>query len=223
MKATYHTHNGRITFEVEAESVKPIFVALSQIQEVFDCEHECGMCHSTDLRFQARKVDDFDFYELACNKCRARFSFGQAKKGGALFPKRRDEDGNKLEHGGWSRWEPQGTSAPVPAEPPNGMKRASVPQVINDRISDGTPEGLQPSFDRLGVLFNKPAPTRIGSALDLIRDEMNDLAGNAGTSEFDRIYRAFEAGRPDKTIALTWKALLKDLMTALDAMHLGVR
>lgn len=110
MKAHYKTTNGRLTFEMQAENPKDLFRQISEVQEVFDSEPTCGCCGSTDLRFLARKVDDYDFYELACQAqgCRARFAFGQAKKGGALFPKRKDEDGNWLPNRGWSKYEPKG-------------------------------------------------------------------------------------------------------------------
>ncbi len=107
MKANYKTANGRLMFEVTGETAKALFREIAQIQEVFDAEKSCGCCNGTDLRFLSRQVDDFDFYELACGnqECRARFSFGQAKKGGALFPKRKDEDGSYLPNRGWSKYE----------------------------------------------------------------------------------------------------------------------
>ncbi len=220
MKAHYRVSSGRITFEVEGENPKVLFRELAAIQEVFDAETQCGVCHGTAIRLQARKVDDFDFYELLCmnQECRARFQFGQAKKGGGLFPKRKDEDGHWLPNGGWSRYEPQGTAEPVKptvAPPKPGPRSVAAPP-------GPTPEGLQPSFDRLGVLFNVAAPTRIGSALDLIRDQMNDAAGNAGTNQFDQIYRKFEAEAGAKQDAGKLKALLRDLMGALDKLKLEV-
>lgn len=208
MKAKYNTANGRLSFEIEGETVKALFSHVSSIQEVFDAEKVCGMCNSEDIRYLARKVDDFDFYELACQKCRARFAFGQAKKGGALFPKRRDDDGNPLPHGGWSRYENQSTA---PAVPPQG-KPVSFPQSV------ATPDGLQPSFDRIGDLFGKPSPTRIGPALDMIREQMHHVAGKAGTDQFDAIYRRFESGSSGRSDVSTIKTLLRDLMQSHDKL-----
>ncbi len=113
MKAHYKTANGRITFEVQGEAVKDVFRQIALIQEVFDVESACGLCQSKDIRCQARQVDDYDFYELVCNACHARFSFGQAKKGGGLFPKRKDEAGKWLPNHGWSKYEPKTASAPA--------------------------------------------------------------------------------------------------------------
>jgi hypothetical protein len=109
MKAHYRTANGRLTFEVQGETVKNVFREISLVQEVFDAESECGCCKGKDIRFQSRQVDDYDFYELSCGnvECRARFAFGQAKKGGGLFPKRKDEDGKWLPNHGWSKYEPK--------------------------------------------------------------------------------------------------------------------
>ena len=114
MKAHYRTANGRITFEVQAETVKALFKEIAGIQEVFDADTDCGCCKSSAIHFQARQVDNYDFYELVCLDCRARFQFGQAKKGGALFPKRKDEDGKLLPNRGWSKFVPKGEAAAAP-------------------------------------------------------------------------------------------------------------
>ena len=37
--------------------------------------------------------------------CGATLAFGQHKKGGTLLPKRKDENGNWLENGGWHKWQ----------------------------------------------------------------------------------------------------------------------
>ncbi len=225
MKATYRTSDGRISFEVEGESAKALFAQIAGIQEIFDVEHECGMCKSKDIRFRVRKADKFTYYELNCQECRARLDFGQSQDLVSLFPKRKDEDGRWMEHRGWYRYEPQSASQPVPpAKEPLKAKAAfgqSGPRSVAAPTGP-TPEGLQPSFDRLGVLFNVPAPTRIGSALDLIRDQMHMTAGNAGTNQFDQIYRKFEADAGAKTDAGKLKALLRDLMGALDKLRLEV-
>ncbi len=69
----------------------------------------------------------------------------------------------------------------------------------------------------MGVLFAKPAPTRLGPALDMIRDQMQRAAGFVGTGEFDRLYRRYETG-PGKNETPTVKALLRDLMQALERL-----
>ena len=80
---------------------------------------------------------------------------------------------------------------------------------------------MQPSFDRLGSLFNKPAPTRMASALDLVRDQMHLAAGDSGTKRFDKIYRAYESSTGKGTTAAA-KALLKDMMAALEELNMEV-
>lgn len=115
MKAHYRTANGRLTFEVQAETVKALFTEVAKIQEVFDAESTCGCCKSHDIRFQHRQVEEFDYYELRCNSCSARFQFGQSKKGGALFPKRKAENGNYLDNRGWSKFKSDKESKAVGA------------------------------------------------------------------------------------------------------------
>ena len=119
MKAHFKTATGRLTFEVEGESPKALFKKLAVVQEIFDSDKECGCCHGTDIRFRARQVDDYEFFEIACGDCFARLQFGQAKKGGGLFPKRKAEDGSWLPNRGWAKWEKPGSkSEPVTQDAP---------------------------------------------------------------------------------------------------------
>jgi ribosomal protein L40E len=106
MKLTYTTKNGRLKVELEGDSQKDLFEAISKFQEVFD-ETSCGKCGSENLRFVVRNVEDNLYYELRCLDCGARLSFGVHKKGGGLFPKRKDNDGKWLPDGGWLKWNPK--------------------------------------------------------------------------------------------------------------------
>jgi len=72
---------------------------------VFEAASSCGCCQSRELRFRHRKAEKFDYYELVCSECGARFQFGQHQEGGGLFPKRRGEDGSSLPNHGWSKWD----------------------------------------------------------------------------------------------------------------------
>lgn len=114
MKAHYRTASGHLTFEVEGGSPKDLFENIANLQSVFEAEERCGLCDSPAIRFRVREAAGNKYYELFCVDCRARFSFGQHRQGGGLFPKRRDEAGNLLPSRGWARWEPakpQKTSA----------------------------------------------------------------------------------------------------------------
>jgi ribosomal protein L40E len=106
MRLTYTTRNGRIKVEIDGESQKDLFESLSKFQEVFD-ESSCGKCGSENLRFVVRNVEDNLYYELRCLDCGARLAFGANKKGGGLFPKRKDNDGKWLPDGGWVKWNPK--------------------------------------------------------------------------------------------------------------------
>lgn len=110
MKAHYKTKSGQLTFEVQAETASAVFKQIADIQEIFD-QTQCGCCQSPDIRFRVRTVEDNNFYELICLGCRARFQLGQNKKGGGLFPKRKDADGNWLPNGGWEVYQGNGQAA----------------------------------------------------------------------------------------------------------------
>lgn len=102
MKILYKV-NDKLTFELEGEGQKEIFKELATIQEIFS-EEKCGLCGSSNIRFVVRNVDGNDYYELRCIDCGAVLAFGQHKKGGTLFPKRKDDDGNYMPNKGWHKF-----------------------------------------------------------------------------------------------------------------------
>ena len=97
---------GKITAEIEGDSVRDVFESISQVQEVFG-ENCCGKCGNDDVKFVVRTVDENNYYEIRCNSCKAKLAFGADKKGGGLFPKRKDPDGNWLPDNGWMKWNPK--------------------------------------------------------------------------------------------------------------------
>jgi hypothetical protein len=104
MKVKY-TANDKLQFEVEGAGQKEIFKEIALIQEIFG-EEKCGICGNSSIRYIVRNVEGNDYYELRCNesKCGGILSFGQHKKGGTLFPKRKDDDNNYLPNRGWHKW-----------------------------------------------------------------------------------------------------------------------
>jgi len=106
MKLTYTTKNERISVEIEGDSHRELFTQIGKFQEIFE-EDACGKCGHDHVRFVVRTVDDNQYHELRCKSCGARLSFGSNKKGGGLFPKRKDSEGNWLPDGGWVKWNPK--------------------------------------------------------------------------------------------------------------------
>lgn len=107
MTAKYATTNRQLVFEITGATAQEVFEELAKIQEVFDNETSCGVCNGTSIKYQHRTVQKHDFHELVCkdSKCRARFSFGHSQQDkGALFPKRKDKDGNWLPNRGWEKY-----------------------------------------------------------------------------------------------------------------------
>src|SRR5579863_2661605 len=106
MEAHYRTRSGRLTIKVVGDEQKELFRQLAVVQDIFDGESECGLCHSPDIKFQVRAIDGNEYFELVCTKCNAQFSFGQHKNGKTLFPKRRGP-GGPLPDGGWFHYRGQ--------------------------------------------------------------------------------------------------------------------
>lgn len=104
MKVTYTV--GNIALEIDADTQVEVFQQLASFQEIF-AETKCGKCSSEDVRYQVRNVDDNLYYEARCTDCGAKLAFGAMKKGGRLFPRRKDKDGNWLPDGGWVKWNPE--------------------------------------------------------------------------------------------------------------------
>jgi|TARA_B100000676_G_scaffold141614_1_gene140269 DNA-directed RNA polymerase subunit RPC12/RpoP len=104
MKVTYQ--EGKLSVQLECDSQKELFTQLAQFQEVFS-ENKCGKCGSENLRFVVRENDGNEYYELRCLDCGAKLAFGVMKKGGGLFPRRKDSDGNWLPDRGWTKWNPK--------------------------------------------------------------------------------------------------------------------
>lgn len=109
MKVLY-TPNEKLSFELEGSGQKEIFKELALIEEIF-AENKCGVCNKTNIRHMVRNVDDNNYYELRCSDCGAMLAFGQHKKGGTLFPKRKDDEGNYLPNKGWYKWSPENSKS----------------------------------------------------------------------------------------------------------------
>jgi len=101
---------GSIVFD--AEGVKDAIKVMSEFMEVFG-HQECGKCKSK-LVFPEHRTDDkgHDYYAMKCYSCGSELSFGQHLKGGTLFTKRKDKEGNYLPNNGWVRWQDQKNSEP---------------------------------------------------------------------------------------------------------------
>lgn len=106
MKVEYTILNGKLKVQVEASTVREVWKELANIDEVFNVD-KCGACGGNDLKFVVRTVDENDYYEIKCQntKCLCRLQFGANKKGGGLFPKRKDAEGKTIGKYGWAKWE----------------------------------------------------------------------------------------------------------------------
>ena len=103
MKAKYKVGD-KLEFELDGAGQKELFKEIANIQEIF-AESKCGVCGSENIKFVVRVVDENEYYELRCMDCGAILSFGQHKKGGTLFPKRKNAENEYLPNNGWYKWQ----------------------------------------------------------------------------------------------------------------------
>jgi hypothetical protein len=104
MNVTYRVGD-RLTFELEEKTVVDVVERLHQIDEVFD-NLVCPVNNSKDVHFVVREDKEANkYYELRDRKSGYKLAFGQHKKGGTLFPRRKDAEGNWLPNQGWTKWE----------------------------------------------------------------------------------------------------------------------
>lgn len=117
MKAVFKL-NDRLTLELDAESPKGLFEKIAEYSATFE-DTECGACKSKALQYTVREVEDNKFYEIHCTKCGCKVSYGHAKDGKKMYPKRgetdakgkvkKDKDGKGiyLPNNGWVKYVPK--------------------------------------------------------------------------------------------------------------------
>ena len=199
MKAEYTSSNGRLKFAVEGATPKDLFSELAGIQEVFDAESRCGCCQSDDLHYRVRVAQKYEFYELVCMGCNARFAFGQSKDLKNLFPKRRD-DGKNLPHGGWSKYDPNSAAGQEYAdEPQRSQPVATMPKPGGNELAQW--------LDRLDRDTGK-----FGDICGILLERLT-ACGSTAVREYDRIAEAF--GAKKRVDLEDYKACVCDLHAAL--------
>jgi hypothetical protein len=102
MKVSYNLRN--CTVEADGKDAKDVFSQIAAAVEVFS-QNQCQACSSTDVVPCVREVQGNTYYEMRCTNCHATLGFGQRKADGALYPRRKDADGNFVDNYGWKKWE----------------------------------------------------------------------------------------------------------------------
>lgn len=101
MKVRFKTD--AVDIEVDGKDTKDVFVQLAHSVEVF-MHTTCGMCDSHSTMPVVRENGGNQYHEMRCMSCGATLAFGQRRSDGALFPKRKDKDGNWLGNSGWVKF-----------------------------------------------------------------------------------------------------------------------
>lgn len=111
MKCTRTLKNGLI-FEIDADTEVDLFRQIAKLEETFG-EVSCGACSKTNIKPQVRNVttgegkamEEFEYFEMRCLDCGAALSYGLHKKGGTMFPHRKDENGKyDPKQRGWKKF-----------------------------------------------------------------------------------------------------------------------
>ena len=101
MKVLYKTD--RMSIEVEGSDAKECFDKVAGAIEVFGAT-TCGACDSKNTSPVTREVQGNVYREMQCHDCGASLAFGQRKIDGALYPRRKDKDGQYINGNGWAKW-----------------------------------------------------------------------------------------------------------------------
>lgn len=102
MKTQYKSGNFVVEFEFETQT--GLVEQIAAFEEVF-ANTKCGKCGSENVKWVVRTdKEDNKYYELRCQDCGAKLAFGCNKKGGGLFPKKKDAEGNWKPDNGWMKW-----------------------------------------------------------------------------------------------------------------------
>jgi hypothetical protein len=100
---------GAVTISAEGDA-KDVFTELAAAAEVFG-NNVCGSCGSEHTIPVVRDVDGNTYYEMRCMGCGCTLGFGQRKADGALYPRRKDKNGNWMPNRGWADHRKQAASA----------------------------------------------------------------------------------------------------------------
>lgn len=95
--------------EASGETVAEVFERLAKLEEIFHGYEVCGLCRGRDVMYHVRQDKDGNkYYQAHCLGCAAEFRFGVKRQpAGALFPQRKDNDGNWKPNNGWTKFVPQ--------------------------------------------------------------------------------------------------------------------
>jgi Zn finger protein HypA/HybF involved in hydrogenase expression len=99
-----------IWLDVQEDSVEAAIDVLAEATEAFG-EKSCRLCGSNDLRWCHRQSRDGDeFREIRCNQCGGQLDLTKTKKdrGGKIYPRRKDKEGNWIGDYGWYKWSERG-------------------------------------------------------------------------------------------------------------------
>ncbi len=138
--------NKMTTIEVESDTIKGLFRAVADAQEVFGCL-TCGGCNGVNVKLKIsggknRKGVEFKNYMAVCNDCHLILEFGQ-KGAEELWPKNKRGDGGSR---GWKTFDTIVAEAKARREAEEGGGPPPSADPVDQRrpAGDAAPEDGQP-------------------------------------------------------------------------------
>jgi hypothetical protein len=89
-----------MTIELDEPTAADLFRGAAQAQEALEPDTNCGHCGGERLCLRVRHPPKGEYFEWVCRDCHYRLQMGKNDKGG-LWAKRKDKEGNILDHRGW--------------------------------------------------------------------------------------------------------------------------
>lgn len=115
MEVKYTSQCGRYEVLFDEKDQQGLFTKIAKFQEVFEDDANVVIdsvaVPATDIRYCVRTVDGNEFYEKRYSGQNSKLfgykrEYGSSKENkGALFPKRKDKNGNYHKNDGWYKWE----------------------------------------------------------------------------------------------------------------------
>ena len=110
------TQVGSFKIEVEGNSLEEAVNQIAEASELFTHGLKDEKTGCPDVIIRKRTAGEYEFYEFLSADGNT-LSLGRTKAGG-FYPRRKDKDGNWLDHKGWMNWQDRKSAQPQEEQEP---------------------------------------------------------------------------------------------------------